>query len=554
VDERYLGELLVASEMVDAAELENALQLQTQYHNKIGELLVSQGCCTEDNVLSALSSQLGLPRLEQWGTFPEIGQPLELYGLEKSWWLSQEAFPLGEREGILWVAMPDVMDFFVADTLRNIAKVSVTPVLVGGHELRQLLALLEVDAQQQFGNEDESLLQDMAAGAPIVKFVNDAIQRALDDHASDIHFESYQGVFRVRFRVDGVLHEVDRPNLNMQLAIISRIKLMAGLDISEKRLPQDGRIRMRVGGIDLDIRVATSPGIAGESIVLRLLVGEGGVKGLDDLHMHADHRTSVDKLLTATNGIILVTGPTGSGKSTTLYSFLRSLIGDDRKIITVEDPVEYQISGVTQIPVNSEIGLTFASVLRSVLRQDPDVILIGEIRDRETAEIAVQAALTGHLVLSTLHTNDAPSAFIRLMDMGVESYLLASSVIGVLGQRLVRSSCLHCSYTDKSLNLEAKALGWADTRQQWGEDDSVEKFVKAKGCDACLHSGYHGRRPIFEVLTVDEKFRHILATEPALVNHYVSEQEQAMRTMRQDGLLYAASGETTIAEVMRVTG
>ncbi|MBN4073521.1 type II/IV secretion system protein, partial [Mariprofundus ferrooxydans] len=384
------------------------------------------------------------------------------------------------------------------------------------------------------------------------QFVNDAIQRAMDAHASDIHFESYRGVFRVRFRVDGVLHEVDRPNLSMQPAVISRLKLMAELDISEKRLPQDGRIRMRVGGLDLDIRVATSPGIAGESVVLRLLVSEGGVKSLNDLHMHDDHRKQVDQLLTATNGIILVTGPTGSGKSTTLYSFLRHLMSDERKIITVEDPVEYQTQGITQIPVNAEIGLTFASVLRSVLRQDPDVILIGEIRDRETAEIAVQAALTGHLVLSTLHTNDAASAFVRLMDMGVESYLLASSVIGVLGQRLVRSVCPACAAADKDAIAQAEALGWTAVKDQWANSSENECFVKACGCELCLGSGYKGRRSLFEVLSVDAEMRHILASEPEKLSRYAT--GLGMRTLRQDGLLSAAKGETTVAEVLRVTG
>src|SRR5690606_17917345 len=340
------------------------------------------------------------------------------------------------------------LDIFVPQTIRHKTGKQVVPVIAGSHELRQMIALLE-SSDVAAGATDESLLQDLATGAPIIKFVNDTIQRAMNAHASDIHFETYRGVFRVRFRVDGVLHEVDRPGLAMQPAIVSRLKLMAGLDISEKRLPQDGRIRMRVGGTDLDIRMATSPGVAGESIVLRLLVGGGGVvERLDDLGLQADHRAMCGQMLSATNGIILVTGPTGSGKSTTLYAFLRSLMNDERKIITVEDPVEYQTNGITQIPVNAEIGLTFASVLRSVLRQDPDIVLIGEIRDRETAEIAVQAALTGHLVLSTLHTNDAPSAFVRLMDMGVESYLLASSVIGVMGQRLVRSICSHCAEPD----------------------------------------------------------------------------------------------------------
>jgi len=551
-DDRRLGELLVEQNAIDEHELNSALILQKQYTSKIGELLVNQGACTEEDVLAALSTQLGLPRLREWGEFPDGNAEVQFHGLERRWWLDQHAYPLGERSEQLWVAMPDVMDFFVSDTLWRVAAKRVLPVIVGSHELRQLLAMLEESQAYSAQAGDESLLQDLAAGAPIVQFVNDVIQRAIDAHASDIHFESYRGVFRVRFRVDGVLHEVDRPNLGMQPAVISRLKLMASLDISEKRLPQDGRIRMRVGGADIDIRVATSPGIAGESVVLRLLLSEGGVKKLDDLKMHADHRLQVDGLLKATNGIILVTGPTGSGKSTTLYSFLRHLMGDERKIITVEDPVEYQTPGITQIPVNAEIGLTFASVLRSVLRQDPDVILIGEIRDRETAEIAVQAALTGHLVLSTLHTNDAASAFVRLMDMGVEPYLLASSIIGVLGQRLVRSVCPSCSVEDSSALPQAEVLGWSNVWQQWGGAVGAEYFVAAVGCDYCLSSGYRGRRPLFEVLKVDAELRHLLASEPARVNSYVA--AQGMRTMRQDGLLCAAAAETTVAEVLRVTG
>jgi len=552
MSDKRLGELLIEAGAIDDHELQSALVLQKQYSGKIGELLINQGACTEDDVLAALSAQLDLPRLQDWGAFPEAVDDAVMCGLERKWWLDQHACPLGERDDSLWVAMPDVMDFFISDSLWKMASRKVTPVIVGSHELRQLLSLLEEEDAYALQSDDESLLQDLAAGAPIVQFVNDAIQRAMDAKASDIHFESYRGVFRVRFRVDGVLHEVDRPNLSMQPAIISRLKLMAGLDISEKRLPQDGRIRMRVGGSDLDIRVATSPGIAGESVVLRLLLSEGGITKLEDLKMHPDHRQQVDGLLTATNGIILVTGPTGSGKSTTLYSFLRHLAGDERKIITVEDPVEYQVSGITQIPVNAEIGLTFASVLRSVLRQDPDVILIGEIRDRETAEIAVQAALTGHLVLSTLHTNDAASAFVRLMDMGVESYLLASSVIGVLGQRLVRSVCPHCAAADATVLSQAEALGWSTVRQGWPDLASDEHFVQAVGCEHCLSSGYRGRRSLFEILSVDEPLRHMLATEPERVGRYLS--EQGMRTMRQDGLLCAAAGETTVAEVLRVTG
>lgn len=546
------GELLIAAGRVTPADVDQALKLQAQFGGKLGEILINQGVCTEEDVLSVLAAQLEVPRLSAWENIPSEAYSLNLYEMDKSWWLKQGCFPLGEKGDQLWIAMPDVLSGLVPEILQRKTGKGVVRVLAGGHELRQLLSLLEVGGSAG-AMADESLLQDLATGAPIIKFVNETIQRAMNAKASDIHFETYRGVFRVRFRVDGVLHEVDRPGLAMQPAVVSRIKLMAGLDISEKRLPQDGRIRMKVGGVDLDIRVATTPGVAGENIVLRLLVGSGGgVQKLADLSLQVDHRASCAQMLTATNGIILVTGPTGSGKSTTLYAFLRELMNDERKIITVEDPVEYQTNGITQIPVNAEIGLTFASVLRSVLRQDPDIVLIGEIRDRETAEIAVQAALTGHLVLSTLHTNDAPSAFVRLMDMGVESYLLASSVIGVMGQRLVRSICSHCAEPDPHGLEYARSQGWDDIAHRWPELTREPGFMRAAGCDHCLGSGYRGRQPIFEILPVSTELRHLLATEPEQVARHVN--QLGIRTLKQDGILAAARGETTIAEVIRVTG
>jgi type II secretory ATPase GspE/PulE/Tfp pilus assembly ATPase PilB-like protein len=550
MDDR-IGMLLIRKGIINDDELKQALNIQKQYGGRIGEVLVNQGSCSEEDVLTQLSLQLGLPRLQDWQDIPgDIGS-VELYDIKTEWWSKQKAFPLGILDNQLWVAVHDVLDGFVLEAVKQMTGKSILPVITGGHELRQLLSLLESSAVKTAAT-DESLLQDLAIGAPIIKFVNDTIQRAMDAHASDIHFESYRGVFRIRFRVDGVLHEVDRPGASMQPAIISRLKLMSELDISETRLPQDGRIRLRVGGTDLDIRVATSPGVAGENIVLRLLISEGGVEKIDDLGMHTDHSQLTRKLLTHTNGIILVTGPTGSGKSTTLYSFLRHLMGDERKIITVEDPVEYQINGITQIPVNTEIGLSFSSVLRSVLRQDPDIVMIGEIRDKETAEIAVQAALTGHLVLSTLHTNDAPSAFVRLMDMGVEPYLLASSIIGVLGQRLVRAVCLQCSQADEKALSTAESIGWTEIQQQWPMLKNPAHFSRGLGCSHCLGSGYRGRRSIFEMLEVNSELQHLLSVEPEKIINYFSTNK--IRTIQEDGLLAAAEAYTTVEEVLRVTG
>ncbi len=550
IDDR-IGALLIHEGIINDNELKQALNIQKQYGGRIGEVLINQGNCSEEDVLTQLSLQLDLPRLQDWQDIPGDLGNIELYGISAEWWSKQKAFPLGLKDNQLWVAVHDVLDVFVLDAVKQITGEMILPVITGSHELRQLLSLLESSVANT-EITDESLLQDLAIGAPIIKFVNDTIQRAMDAHASDIHFESYRGIFRIRFRVDGVLHEVDRPGASMQPAIISRLKLMAELDISETRLPQDGRIRLRVGGIDLDIRVATSPGVAGENIVLRLLISEGGVEKIDDLGMHSDHSQLTKKLLTHTNGIILVTGPTGSGKSTTLYSFLRHLMGDERKIITVEDPVEYQINGITQIPVNTEIGLSFASVLRSVLRQDPDIVMIGEIRDKETAEIAVQAALTGHLVLSTLHTNDAPSAFVRLMDMGVEPYLLASSIIGVLGQRLVRAVCPQCSETDSKALVAAESVGWTKIQQQWPLLKKPAHFSHGLGCSHCLGSGYRGRRSIFEMLEVNGELQHLLSVEPEKIINYFTENK--IRTLQEDGLLAAAEASTTIEEVLRVTG
>lgn len=550
-----ISDILLANNSVKLADLEQAASVKAKVGGSIEDILLSQGACSEEDILSATASFLHIPRISDWlesQGLESITGVKESYGLSHRWWREQAAFPLGEVNGAICLALQDPRDDFVLSTLRKKEKKSVLPVLVGGHELRQLLSLFDDGDAGEFDEGDPDSLRDLATGAPTIHFVNDTIQRAVDARASDIHFESYRGVFRVRVRVDGVLHEIDRPSLTLQSAIISRLKLMADLDISEKRLPQDGRIRMRVSGNSLDIRVATTPGVAGENVVLRLLDKEEGVSSINDLDMFDDHLQVAKELLSATSGIILVTGPTGSGKTTSLYTFLNHLAGDERKIITVEDPVEYQTAGITQIQVQSEIGLDFATILRSVLRQDPDIILIGEIRDRETAEIAVQAALTGHLVLTTLHTNDAPSSFVRLMDMGVENYLLATSVIGVLAQRLVRFACPHCQVDDEDGRLSAYSLGFDDAQQKWPELAQSVNFSSGAGCEHCLGSGFRGRKSIFEMFAVNDEIKHIVSTEPDKLNDYLGRQN--IRKLREDGLLRAAKGQTTVAEVLRVTG
>jgi general secretion pathway protein E len=550
-----LERILLNNGVLQDSDLARAESAVKNYGGQLEDVLLGQGACSEEDILAANAELFGVKTYQQWlaeNSLQAITEVTNAYDLGKKWWQEQQAFPLAEVDDVIWIATTDVKDNFVQTVLARKTSKTVESVIIVSHELRQLLGLFE-DADQHLSlAADAQSLRDLATGAPIIHFVNDVIQRAVDAKASDIHFESYRGVFRVRIRVDGVMHEIDRPGIGMQAAIVSRLKLMANLDISEKRLPQDGRIRTRVSGKDLDIRVATTPGVAGESLVLRLLDSVDGVSSLAELDMFEDHLETTGKLLASSSGIIIVTGPTGSGKTTSLYAFLSELIGDERKIITVEDPVEYQTPGITQIQVHSEIGLSFASVLRSVLRQDPDIILVGEIRDRETAETAVQAALTGHLVLATLHTNDAASAFVRLMDMGVESYLLATSVIGVMAQRLVRKSCVHCKSPDQDGSGQAEALGYVDLEKKWPGLSVDKNYAESEGCPVCMGTGFAGRRSIFEMFAVDETMRHIISTKPEQLSAYLA--ESGFRSLKEDGMLRAAAGDTTISEVIRVAG
>ena len=376
--------------------------------------------------------------------------------------------------------------------------------------------------------------------APIIRLLNAILQQVVKERSSDIHIEPYEKELDVRYRVDGILHKVLSPPKIIQDALISRIKIMANLDIGEKRLPQDGRIRLLIGGRDIDIRVSVIPTSFGERAVLRLLDRRQGIIGLFEVGLNKEDEGKMDELLSRTSGIVLVTGPTGSGKTTTLYAMLNRIHTEEKNILTVEDPVEYQLKGIGQIHVNPKIGLTFASGLRSILRQDPDVIMVGEIRDLETAEIAIQASLTGHLVLSTLHTNDAPSAVTRLVDMGVEPFLVASSLAGVLAQRLVRVICPHCK---ESYEPSAEELRYI----------SASKLFRGRGCEKCAGTGYLGRTGIFELLTVDHELWHMItekADSTSIKNLAVS---RGMKPLRLDGLEKVREAITTIEEVLRVT-
>lgn len=555
----FLGERLKQKQLITDDDIEQILAIQQQssmgQRQRFGELCISHGLCSEQDVLIALHEQLDLPMmadvLSQYFGDDLPGNELALSLFPAQWWQQRQAFPLHRDGDQILVAQADIWDDFVFEALLHQHQLQATPVLCSNYELRQLIS--GFDAERQAGN---ALVEQESSAAPVVKFVNECIQRAIKENASDIHFEVNKQQFFVRYRVDGVLRTVDQPGMAQHAAILSRIKLMAGLDISEKRLPQDGRIRVRLSGQQVDIRVATTPTVYGENAVLRLLANENTHKPEEQqktLDMLPDQQAIIEEILHKKTGIFLVTGPTGSGKTTSLYTLLGRVNDDQTKIITVEDPVEYQMKGLTQIQVNADIGLTFASVLRSALRQDPDIMLIGEMRDKETAQIAVQSALTGHFVLSTLHTNDAPSSFIRLKDIGIPDYLIKSTIVGVMAQRLVRKLCPHCKRPDPNGDQAAHQVGFADVQQNWGALLPADiQWYKAspEGCEHCNSTGYHGRLAIFELLgwsdaeTAELDMRQLQAVA----------REQNMRSLRQDALMRAARGETTLEEVLRVVG
>jgi len=386
-----------------------------------------------------------------------------------------------------------------------------------------------------------------AEDAPIIKYVNLLITEAIRRRASDIHMEPLEKRFRVRYRIDGVLQEVENPPKRLQASIIARLKLMAEVSLAEKRIPQDGRIQIQVGGKDVDLRVSVLPTVYGESIVMRILDKEGLRLGLPELGFFSDDQATFQKIITGADGIFLVTGPTGSGKSTTLYSALNYINQPDRKIITVEDPVEYQMPGINQVQVRREVGMTFSAALRSMLRQAPNIIMIGEIRDLETAEIAVNASLTGHMVFSTLHTNDAPSAVSRLVDIGVKPFLVSASLRGVLAQRLVRRICPDCTEAYNPTEKELISIGMTVS------DLSSANFQKGRGCSKCHGTGYRGRRGVFEIFMVNEEIQEMIYRNVSLVDLRRKVRELGMRTMREDGIRKIAAGITTVEEVLSTT-
>ncbi|MCL4794471.1 MAG: type II secretion system ATPase GspE [Bryobacteraceae bacterium] len=540
-----LGQILQSRGQLTAEELDRALELQKERGDKLGRILVDLGFVAQRDVLNALSEQLEIPVASFNGPPPVTP---ETERLPARFLRQARAVPLRIEDSTLILAMADPLDFETIHAAQAATGLKVRAELALDSEIHDSLEKHYVAEERDetfTGRENEEAasdlehLRDMASEAPVIRLVNAMIGQAVEKRASDIHIEPFEKEFRIRFRVDGVLQDQEAPPRELKAAIISRVKLMAKLNIAERRLPQDGRIKIKTIGREVDLRVSTLPTLYGESVVMRLLDRSAGDfydlsrLGFDE-HMLArmHHYTSLP------HGIFLVTGPTGSGKSTTLYSALKRINQSDKKIITIEDPVEYQMDGINQIHVNTQIGLTFATGLRHIVRQDPDVIMVGEIRDYETAEVAIRSALTGHFVYSTLHTNDAPSAITRLTDMGVENYLITSSVVSVLAQRLVRRICPHCGQPD------------GEAMNPFGE--MVPAF-RGAGCDQCFGSGFLGRVGIFELMELNDEIRKLIMKDADAADLTVAARRNGMRNLREDGWLKVATGVTTPAEVTRVT-
>jgi general secretion pathway protein E len=539
-----LGQIFIERGLIGAEDLERALELQRERHGeKIGKILMDMGYIAQRDLLLALSAQLGLP-VAQLAAPPSAP---ELEGMSPRFLRQSLIFPVAIEEGSLTLAMADPLDFETINAVHTFSRLEVSPQLAGEQEIldaidRYYSEDLRQSTSAEAGTGDEEDLEhlrDMASEAPVIRLVNAMIAQAIEKRASDIHIEPFDKEFRIRFRVDGVLFNQEQPPRELKAAIVSRLKLMAKLNIAERRLPQDGRIKIRILGREVDLRVSTLPTLFGESVVMRLLDRSAGdFYDLQRLGFDAHMLARMEHFTGLPHGIFLVTGPTGSGKSTTLYSALKRINLPDKKIITIEDPVEYQMDGINQIHVNPQIGLTFAAGLRHIVRQDPDVIMVGEIRDRETADIAIRSALTGHFVFSTLHTNDAPSAVTRLMDMGVENYLITSSVVAILAQRLVRLICANCK----------EPAGPVMTPS----GNEIPSF-HGRGCDVCNGSGYKGRAGIFELMELNDELRHLIMSSADASRITEAALRNGMRNLREDGWMKVANGVTTAAEVTRVT-
>ena len=566
-----LGELLLNDGVIDADALKLGIEKQAKTGERLGAALVSLGLLSEKDMLRILSSQIGIPFLLPH-EYPQIPPQMERRPSVK--FLKQyRVVPVERKGGVLKVAAADPLDPYPKEALRTSTGLDIETVLGGEKDILDAIeayygagaatfekiieGMGEKDGHAAlWETEDVEQLKDMASEAPIINLVNMLIAGAVERRASDIHIEPFEDMLQVRYRVDGILYQVESLPKRLQAAIASRIKIMAKLNIAERRLPQDGRIKTKAAGKEMDIRVSTIPTLFGESVVMRLL-DPNSVFSLDSLGFSDANRNAFVDLIAQPHGMILVTGPTGSGKSTTLYAAISKIDTVEKKAITIEDPVEYKLDGVNQIQVKPKIGLTFANGLRSIVRQDPDVIMVGEIRDTETADIAIHSALTGHLILSTLHTNDAPGAVARLIDMGVESYLISSSLLGVLAQRLVRVICSLCkepySPSGDVMRRVSVELDRALSFNGNGAGRSALELYRGTGCVHCDNTGYRGRTAIFELMPITDGLKQLIVEKRGANVLRLKAMEEGMVTLREDGWDKVLKGITTVDEVSRVT-
>ena len=553
---RKLGEILIRRGVINEKQLDQALKLQSKSGQRLGTVLVTRRLASQSDVSAALAELLSVPFVRvRTGLYdPVVAKVLDMRTC-----LRLRVMPLFKVRGTILLATTDAQSAPTLAEVEDEARCRVCPVLALRDDIEQALRQANTEdglEQDLIGDiaddielvetrfsDDYSAIDELAAGSPVINHVNAVIQRAVREGASDIHIEPFRNLSRVRFRIDGVLYEIMTLRMELHAAVVSRLKVMANLDIGERRLPQDGRIQVSTGGRAVDLRFSSLPGMFGEKIVLRVLDKTRAILDVEKLGMEKAHLKDFKQLLGRTHGLILVTGPTGSGKTTTLYAALSHLNSMEKNIVTIEDPVEYQMELINQNEVRVNIGLTFDRMLRHVLRQDPDIVMVGEIRDRQTAEVAVQASLTGHLVLSTLHTNDSVGVITRLIDMGVEPYLLSSALVGVIAQRLLRGICPECKTTFIAPPELVESYGW--------ESNKRIRLAKGRGCPECFDSGYRGRFSIHEVLKTDEKLQKVIISNPSREQLTKYMGDSGVTTLFQNGLKAVREGSTTIEEVSR---
>ncbi|MDQ1620607.1 MAG: type pilus assembly protein PilB [Actinomycetota bacterium] len=551
---KQLGDILLEGGLVSAPQLEAAYEEQERLGRALGRVLIEQGVLTEAQLVSALATQIGL-RFVDLSDFPVDGSAVGR--VPGPVCRRHSAMPIGFEEGKLIVAMADPANVFALDDIRSLTGLDVKPVVAtrgdlaaaidryyrADSDLDDLTSIMDSTEEE----DDLSKVKEIVEDAPIVKYVNLLITQAIQDRASDIHLEPGEHDLRVRFRIDGVLHEIMRSPKAIQSGVISRLKIMADINIAERRIPQDGRLSVNAHGKKIDLRVATLPTVWGEKVVMRILDNSTARLDLSDLGFSDSNYERYSRSFTKPYGMILVTGPTGSGKSTTLYATLNIVSRPEVNVITVEDPVEYRLPGINQVQTNNKAGLTFASALRSILRSDPDIVLIGEIRDHETAQIAVEASLTGHLVLSTLHTNDSPSAVTRLTEMGIEPFLVGSALDAILAQRLARRLCSKCKeeYVPTPEML-------VQSRFPWESGQPLPTLYRPVGCSACAKTGYKGRLALHEVMLVSEQIERMAVEHASATAIGEVARAEGMVTLRDDGLAKVLAGVTSLDEILRV--